>query len=105
MSDEKWWLGLVARTFAKMCDEKWWLGLVARTFAKMCPELGVEKKALSAHHKSHHTDKFMGHATVAYLFEDTPENGGIEFLVGFLCCHRTIKWRKGLLSNSQRRTL
>jgi hypothetical protein len=35
-----------------MSDEKWWFGLVARTFAKMCPELGVEKKSFSAHHKS-----------------------------------------------------
>jgi hypothetical protein len=36
-----------------MSDEKWWFGLIARTFAKMCPELGVEKKSFSAHHKSH----------------------------------------------------
>jgi hypothetical protein len=36
-----------------MSDEKWWFGLIAHTFAKMCPELGVEKKSFSAHHKSH----------------------------------------------------
>jgi hypothetical protein len=63
-----------------MSDEKWWFGLVARTFAKMCPELGIEKKAFSAHRKSH-INKVMGHATVAYLFDDTPENGGTGFLI------------------------
>ena len=41
----------------------------------MCPEIGIEKKSFSAHHKSH-INKVMGHATVAYLFWDTPENGG-----------------------------
>ncbi len=27
-----------------MSDEKWWFGLVARTFAKMCPALGIKKE-------------------------------------------------------------
>jgi hypothetical protein len=44
-----------------MSDEKWWFGLIARTFAKMCPEIGVKKKSFSAHHKSH-INKVMGHA-------------------------------------------
>jgi len=35
-----------------MSDEKWWFGLVARTFAKMCPALGIEKEVFSVHHKS-----------------------------------------------------
>ena len=68
-----------------MSDEKWWFGLVARTFAKMCPELGIEKQSFSAHHKSH-INKVMGHATVAYLFHDSPENGGKGFLIGLHRC-------------------
>lgn len=68
-----------------MSDEKWWFGLIARTFAKMCPELGVEKKSVSAHHKSH-INKIMGHATVRYLFWDTPENGAKAFLIGLHRC-------------------
>ncbi len=68
-----------------MSDEKWWFGLVVRTFAKMCPELGIGKKAFSANHKSH-INKVMGHATVAYLFHDNPENGGKGFLIGLHRC-------------------
>jgi hypothetical protein len=68
-----------------MSDEKWWFGLVARTFAKMCPELGIEQQSFSAHHKSH-INKVMGHATVAYLFHDNPENGGKGFLIGLHRC-------------------
>jgi hypothetical protein len=70
-----------------MLDERWWFGFVARTFAKMCPELGVrsEKKAFSAHHKSH-INKVMGHATVGYLFWENPENGGKGFLIGLQRC-------------------
>jgi hypothetical protein len=47
--------GLPAHTEILWCmsDRKWWFGLIARTFAKMCPELSVEKKSFSAHHKSH----------------------------------------------------
>jgi hypothetical protein len=50
---DRW--GLPAHTNILWCmsDEKWWFGLIARTFAKMCPELGIEKKSFSAHHKSH----------------------------------------------------
>jgi hypothetical protein len=91
-----------------MSDEKWWFGLIARTFAKMCPELGIEKN-LSRHitsptsiryipspHTSHVISsdlssitislKVMGHATVGYLFYDTPENGGKACLIGFHRC-------------------
>jgi hypothetical protein len=68
-----------------MSDEKWWFGLVARTFAKMYPELRIEKQSCSAHHKSH-INKVMGHATVAYLFHDNPENGGKGFLIGLHRC-------------------
>jgi hypothetical protein len=34
-----------------MSDEKWWFGLVARTFAKMCPALGIKKEVFAVHHK------------------------------------------------------
>jgi hypothetical protein len=36
-----------------MSDEKWWFGLVARTFAKMCPALGIMKEVFAVHHKKH----------------------------------------------------
>jgi hypothetical protein len=36
-----------------MSDEKWWFGLVARTFAKMCPALGIKKEVFAVHHKKH----------------------------------------------------
>jgi hypothetical protein len=80
-----------------MSDEKWWFGLIARTFAKMCPELGVEKNLspptisptsirsippLVSNRVITHVvnalptqTQVMGHATVGYLFYDTPENG------------------------------
>jgi hypothetical protein len=57
-----------------MSDEKWWWGLIARSFAKCCPELGINKKAFSVHHKSH-ISKVMRHAIVACLFTDSPEKG------------------------------
>ena len=49
----RWGLAPHTKILWCMSDEKWWFGLIARTFAKMCPELGVEKKSFSAHHKSH----------------------------------------------------
>ncbi len=58
---------------------------MARTFAKMYPKLGVEKKSFSAHHKSH-INKVMGHTNVAYLFHDSPDNGGKWFLIGLHRC-------------------
>ncbi len=57
-----------------MSDEKWWHGLVSRTFAKMSPELGVERSSFAVHHKSH-IRKVMGHATVGICFTDSPELG------------------------------
>jgi hypothetical protein len=36
-----------------MSDEKWWYGLVLRTFAKMCPALGIDKEVFTCHHKKH----------------------------------------------------
>ncbi len=63
-----------------MSDEKWWFDFVARTFAKMCLELGIDKRAFSAHHKSH-INKVMDHATVAYFFWDNPESGENVFYV------------------------
>jgi hypothetical protein len=82
---DRWGLPLHTKILWCMSDEKWWFGLVARTFAKMCPELGVEKKSFSAHHKSH-INKVMGHATVGYMFWDNPENGGKGFLIGLHRC-------------------
>jgi hypothetical protein len=34
-------------------DEKWFYGLVARTFAKACKSLGIQKQTFSCQHKSH----------------------------------------------------
>ena len=34
-------------------DEKWFYGLVARTFAKACESLGITKQTFSCQHKSH----------------------------------------------------
>jgi hypothetical protein len=36
-----------------MSDEKWWHGLVSRTFAKMYPELGVQRSSFAVHHRNH----------------------------------------------------
>jgi hypothetical protein len=46
-----------------MSDEKWWHGLVLRTFSKMCPALGIDKESFTCHHKNH-IGKVMAHATV-----------------------------------------
>ncbi len=40
-----------------MSDEKWWFGLVSRTFAKMCPALGIAKEVFAVHHKNHIKNK------------------------------------------------
>ncbi len=124
-----------------MSDEKWWFGLIARTFAKMCPELGIEKKSFHESHihkvgpypsnslchctcskalPSH--KQMMGHATVGYLFYDTPENGGMSsaesgvsyagkkylfFFEFWMKCHKyvinlymiTLKYRKMSYTN------
>jgi hypothetical protein len=36
-----------------MSDEKWWFGLVAHTFAKMCLALGIKTEVFAVHHKKH----------------------------------------------------
>jgi hypothetical protein len=68
-----------------MSDEKWWFGLVARTFAKMCPALGIHKEVFSVHHKKH-ISKVMAHATVGYCFSGSPENGGEGLLIKLQRC-------------------
>ncbi len=68
-----------------MSDEKWWFGLVSRTFAKMCPALGIEKEVFSVHHKKR-ISKVMAHATVGYFFNGNPENGGEGVLLHIQRC-------------------
>ncbi len=58
-----------------MSDEKWWFGLVARTFSKMCPTLGINKGVFAVHHKKH-ISKVTG----------DPDNGGEGVLLGLNCC-------------------
>jgi len=85
------------------CDEKWFHSLVPRRNAKAVPELGIHKESYSAHHKKHIAKvcsstcalhsissksymfvvKVMCHATVGYLFTNSPEQGGKGFLIGF----------------------
>ncbi len=62
-------------------DEKWFYGLVARTFAKACESLGIKKQTFSCQHKSHITE-VMGHGTVGYRFDGDPELGGKGYLIG-----------------------
>ena len=66
-------------------DEKWFYGLVPRANAKACEELGVKVQSYSAHHKNS-ISKVMCHATVGFLFDKTPENGGEGFLIGLQRC-------------------
>ena len=66
-------------------DEKWFYGLVARTFAKACESLGIKKQTFSCQHKSHIT-KVMGHGTVGYCFDGNPEQGGDGYLIGLHRC-------------------
>jgi hypothetical protein len=57
-----------------------------REHSRRCvPNLEIKKQTFSAHHQSH-IDKVMGHATVAYLFHDNPENAGKGFLIGLHRC-------------------
>ena len=48
----RWGLPDNCKILWTMSDEKWWVGLVSRTFAKMCPALGIEKEVFSVHHKN-----------------------------------------------------
>ena len=65
-------------------DEKWFYGLVARTFAKACESLGIAKQSFSCQHKSHIT-KVMGHGTVGYCFDTDPELGYLGTIMYFQC--------------------
>ena len=81
----RWGLGTNQKILWTMSDEKWWFGLVSRTFAKMCPALGIEKEVFSVHHKKH-ISKIMAHATVGYYFNGSPENGGEGLLIKLQRC-------------------
>jgi hypothetical protein len=81
----RWGLPGGTKILWTMSDEKWWWGLVARTFAKLCPELGADKSSFIVHHKEHIT-KVMGHATVGYLFTDDVEAGGEGYYIGLHRC-------------------
>ena len=81
----RWGLAENAKYLWTISDEKWWFGLVARTFAKMCPALGIEKEVFSVHHKKH-ISKVMAHATVGYFFSGDPENGGDGVLIQMQRC-------------------
>jgi hypothetical protein len=81
----RWGLPATQKLLRSMADEKWFWGLVARTFSKCCPDIGVNKKAFSVHHKSH-ISKVMGHATVACLFTDSPEQGCEGFAINLSRC-------------------
>jgi hypothetical protein len=83
---KRWGLPDNKKILWTMSDEKWWFGLVARTFAKMCPALGIEKEVFSAHHKKH-IATVMAHATVSYFFNGNPENGGEGLLLHIQRCH------------------
>ena len=48
-----WGLAGIRKILWTMSDEKWWFGLVSRTFAKMCPALGIKKEVFAVHHKKH----------------------------------------------------
>ena len=81
----RWGLARDQKFLWTMSDEKWWFGLVARSFAKMCPALGIEKEVFSVHHKKH-IAKVMAHATVGYFFNEDPENGGDGVLIQMQRC-------------------
>ena len=68
-----------------LSDEKWFYGLVARTFAKACESLGITKQSFSCQHKSH-INKVMGHGTVGFCFDSDPELGGTGYLIGLHRC-------------------
>ena len=73
-----------------LSDEKWFYGLVARTFAKACESLGIKKQSFSCQYKSH-INKVMGHGTVGYCFDSDPEqHGGIGYLIQLLLLIKII---------------
>jgi hypothetical protein len=71
--------------FPHLSDDKWFYGLVARTFVKACESLGIKKQSFSCQHKSHIT-KVMGHGTMGYCFDSDPELGGTGYLIGLHRC-------------------
>jgi hypothetical protein len=81
----RWGLPANCKILWTMSDEKWWFGLVSRTFAKMCPALGIDKEVFAVHHKKH-ISKLMAHATVGYCFTGDPENGGEGILLQLQRC-------------------
>jgi hypothetical protein len=93
---DRWDLPADVKILWTMSDEKWWHGLVSRTFAKMCPELGVERSSSVVHHKNH-IRKVMGHATVVVCFTNSPEDGCDGYAItlnrcqGFQVCRKTMK--------------
>ncbi len=64
---DRWWLQGNRKILWTMSDEKWWFGLVARTFAKMCPALGIKKEVFAVHHKKH-----IAKATTTNLYHPCP---------------------------------
>ena len=102
----RWGLAKGTKILWTMSDEKWWWGLVARTFSKLCPELGVDKSSFLVHHKEHIT-KVMGHATVGYLFTDDPERDGEGYCIGLhrcesfrVCLKSTYETERDLVTNA-----
>jgi hypothetical protein len=81
----RWGLPDTCKILWTMSDEKWWFGLVSRTFAKMCPALGIDKEVFAVHHKKH-ISKIMAHATVGYCFTGNQENGGDGILLNLQRC-------------------
>ncbi len=82
---QRWGLPDNQNVLWTMSDEKWWFGLVSRTFAKMCPALGIDKEVFAVHHKNH-IKKLMAHATVGCYFTGSPENGGEGILIQLQRC-------------------
>ena len=64
-----------------MFDEKWFWGLVLRSYAKQVAELGIDPRSFSAYHRNH-INKCMVVAVTALAFIDSIENGGIAFKLG-----------------------
>ena len=64
-----------------MFDEKWFWGLVLRSYAKAVAEFGFDPKSFSAHHRNQ-INKCMAVALTAFAFIDSIENGGIAHKLG-----------------------
>jgi hypothetical protein len=64
-----------------MFDEKWFWGMVLRSYAKAVGELGIDPKSFSAYHRNH-INKCMAVAFTAFAFIDSIENGGIAYKLG-----------------------